>query len=59
MPSIEKFRISKVRVPKNKIANTKKKSIYEQNQGHLIIQFCIRVDNNMYIKSVQFCTQIF
>ena len=58
MPSIEKFRISKVRVPKNKIANTKK-SIYEQNQGHLIIQFCIRVDNNTYIKSVQFCTQIF
>ena len=46
MPSIEKFRISKVRAPKNKIANTKKKSIYEQNQGHLIIQFCIRVDNN-------------
>lgn len=45
MPSIEKFRISKVRAPKNKIANTKK-SIYEQNQGHLIIQFCIRVDNN-------------
>ena len=45
MPSIEKFRISKVRAPKNKIANTKK-SIYEQNQGHLIIQFCIRVNNN-------------
>ena len=59
MPSIEKFRISKVRAFLKIKLQIQKKSIYEQNQGHLIIQFCIRVDNNMYIKSVQFCTQIF